>query len=239
MRRRLLLELGLVVGIYCLVFGWRGDSNVLPHQSSEIHHAANRSRQSVARPVPSQVPAATLGPAPVQPRVWPPVIPPGQGTGCVSWRQTGGCTPNGSREPEHDLGCARLVRGATSGYCECEGGRRANEVGCFHKEFTCDLVCRGVREWQLPAWGQDPLSVADFEQFASSSRCHTHGNIGVLVAAPFARSMHADLRRQLFANLLSLECANAGFNLYFALCVPRSTCSSLHCRCLTVICTLP
>ena len=73
----------------------------------------------------------------------------------------------------------------------------------------------------LPAWGQGPLSVADFEQFASGSRCHTDGNIGVLVAAPFARSMHEDLRRQLFANLLSLECANTGFNLYFALCVLR------------------
>ena len=29
--------------------------------------------------------------------------------------------------------------------------------------------------------------------------------------------MHADLRRQLFAKLLSLECSNKGFNLYFAL----------------------
>ena len=66
-----------------------------------------------------------------------------------------------------------------------------------------------------------PLSVAEFERFTNVSRCHVDGNVGVLVAAPFARSMHVDLRRQLFANLLSHECANAGFNIYFALCVPR------------------
>lgn len=221
MRRRILLELGSVVTVYCLAFGWRG--NVLLHKPSEVSRVTNRSRQQIASPAASPVLPLQIPRDPA----WPPpaVVPHGKATACIAWRQTGGCVPTGPREPERDLGCAKLVRGPTSGYCECEGGRRANEVGCFHKEFTCDRVCRGDREWQLPLWGQEPLSVADFEQLASGSRCHAAGNIGVLVAAPFARSMHVDLRRQLFANLLSLECANAGFNLYFALCVLVERCS--------------
>ena len=137
--------------------------------------------------------------------------------GCVGWRQTGGCSPTGGREAAHDLSCAARVRGSASGYCECAGGRRANAVGCFHKEFTCELVCGGAPEWQLPPWDASPLTVAEFERSAAGARCHRPGNTGVLVAAPFARDMHESLRRQLFANLLSLECANKGFNLHFAL----------------------
>ena len=247
MRRRLVLELGLVVAIYYLVLGrGRGGSQ---HGLDEFQNAVERGRRDhidreppellaaetasepladatgsqqapAAEAVAATAVAAAAAAASVLPRTWPPAVP--EATGCVSWRQTGGCVPTGPREPEHDLGCSRLVRGGTSGYCECEGGRRANEVGCFHKEFSCDRVCRGDREWQLPPLGQDPLTVADFERLASGARCHTAGNVGVLVAAPFARSMHVDLRRQLFANLLSLECANTGFNLYFALYLLRA-----------------
>jgi hypothetical protein len=59
------------------------------------------------------------------------------------------------------------------------------------------------------------------------SACHTPDGMGVLVAAPYDREMNVELRRQMFTNLLSLECANEGFNLYFALfdevCTGRSS----------------
>ena len=142
MRRRLLLELGLVVGLYCLIFGWRG--NVLP-----------RSERALPR---------------IQPRTPTTCI----SSGAVCCCATGGLhkqlsltDPSRPHYRVHLMATNRWLRpewaagacdlklctaraGTTSGYCECEGGRRANEVGCFHKEFTC-IGCRGDREWQLPA----------------------------------------------------------------------------------------
>ena len=38
---------------------------------------------------------------------------------CAAWRQTGGCDPNGEREPEKDLSCRELTRSRQSGFCEC------------------------------------------------------------------------------------------------------------------------
>ena len=60
---------------------------------------------------------------------------------CVSWRQTANCDSSGEREPQHDLACNAVVSGDDSGYCECEGGRKANEVGCGHDQFTCEEAC--------------------------------------------------------------------------------------------------
>ena len=61
---------------------------------------------------------------------------------CVSWRQTGGCSANGPREPTKDLGCAESVPNDASGYCECFDGRIANPSGCGHVGFTCDQACK-------------------------------------------------------------------------------------------------
>ena len=49
---------------------------------------------------------------------------------CVSWRQTGGCSPTGKREPQQDRACGDMVPSDSSGYCECDGGIRAGETGC-------------------------------------------------------------------------------------------------------------
>jgi alpha-mannosidase len=61
---------------------------------------------------------------------------------CVSWRQTGACSPSGPREPDHDLACGKTVAPQSSGFCECFGGRHAQEVGCGHVAFTCDQACK-------------------------------------------------------------------------------------------------
>ena len=60
---------------------------------------------------------------------------------CVSWRQTGGCDPNGPREPQNDLPCTAAVPAAASGFCECLGGRKIQADACGHTAFTCTQVC--------------------------------------------------------------------------------------------------
>ena len=61
--------------------------------------------------------------------------------GCVRWRQTGGCSPDGPREPGGDRGCKSIVPPGASGFCECENGRRAGASTCDHDKFTCFDVC--------------------------------------------------------------------------------------------------
>lgn len=60
---------------------------------------------------------------------------------CISWRQTGGCSPSGNREPHGDRGCQYSVPPGASGFCECEKGRKVAEVGCGHEHFTCFDMC--------------------------------------------------------------------------------------------------
>merc|ERR1719199_862696 len=38
---------------------------------------------------------------------------------CDGWMQTGGCNPNGFREPESDKGCSISIIDEWSGYCQC------------------------------------------------------------------------------------------------------------------------
>eukprot|EP00051_Salpingoeca_urceolata_P029398 m.489802 g.489802 ORF g.489802 m.489802 type:complete len:643 (-) comp27125_c0_seq1:107-2035(-) len=62
-------------------------------------------------------------------------------SGCVMWRQTGGCSPTGPREDKADLPCDATVPGGASGYCECDGGRRVRESTCEHEPFSCAHEC--------------------------------------------------------------------------------------------------
>jgi thiol-disulfide isomerase/thioredoxin/glutathione S-transferase len=57
------------------------------------------------------------------------------------WRQTGGCTPNGPREADHDRHCHSAVPAGASGYCECADGSRGHEGSCEHGEFRCSAYC--------------------------------------------------------------------------------------------------
>jgi hypothetical protein len=73
-------------------------------------------------------------------------------TGCVAWRQTGNCDPNGPREPTHDQSCTTTIPFPSSGYCECFGGRKASATGCGHPAFTCAKAC-------LASSGKEVVSV--------------------------------------------------------------------------------
>ena len=59
-----------------------------------------------------------------------------EGLSCLAWRQTLGCDPAGPLESGKSAGCNALIRQGRSGYCECEGGQRADGVGCEHSTFT-------------------------------------------------------------------------------------------------------
>lgn len=65
---------------------------------------------------------------------------------CVSWRQTGGCDPDGLREPEGDRGCDDVVPKGASGFCECENERRAGYVTCDHAPMSCTRICN-KKDW--------------------------------------------------------------------------------------------
>ena len=61
---------------------------------------------------------------------------------CVSWRNTGGCNPDGPREPHSDLPCAVQVPSGASGFCECSGGLTAKPSTCEDRApITCATEC--------------------------------------------------------------------------------------------------
>lgn len=59
------------------------------------------------------------------------------------WRQTGGCTPTGTREPQHDKRCYATVPAGSSGFCDCDGD---NQKGENEPGFDCSGGVRQCRE---------------------------------------------------------------------------------------------
>lgn len=47
---------------------------------------------------------------------------------CDAWRQTGGCDPDGPREPESDAACVDVVSRGSSGFCECAAPREMERL---------------------------------------------------------------------------------------------------------------
>lgn len=110
--------------------------------------AAKRTEPPPPPPLPPR-PAAPERLHPGPPTPDPAPAPPGQ---CRGWRQTGGCTSTGPREPDHDKGCQDLIWTIWSGYCECDwGDHRGVGNSCTHQHFTCEEACNGGSEWQPPA----------------------------------------------------------------------------------------
>lgn len=61
---------------------------------------------------------------------------------CVSWRQTGQCSSDGTREPAKDKPCDTIIDATMSGFCECGEGRIVRKPGCQHGEFEEPFTCR-------------------------------------------------------------------------------------------------
>eukprot|EP00933_Yihiella_yeosuensis_P060108 TRINITY_DN620_c1_g1_i1.p1 TRINITY_DN620_c1_g1~~TRINITY_DN620_c1_g1_i1.p1 ORF type:complete len:489 (+),score=92.81 TRINITY_DN620_c1_g1_i1:50-1516(+) len=79
---------------------------------------------------------------------------PDQDLRCVRWRQTGGCLASGPREAHGDLPCDHPIETGRSGYCECGSGRKARQVTCSHRQFTCTTACKQLRRYACVAWRQ-------------------------------------------------------------------------------------
>ena len=61
---------------------------------------------------------------------------------CIAWRRTGGCDPDGLREPENDKDCFTTIYNSWSGYCECADGSKQMKKGCKVGHFaTCNDAC--------------------------------------------------------------------------------------------------
>jgi hypothetical protein len=76
--------------------------------------------------------------------------PDGVNGSCVSFRQTGGCSGTGPRQPDGDRNCEETIPcnsgTCPSGYCECKGGEKRHPVDCkagSHTPFTCAEICAG------------------------------------------------------------------------------------------------
>eukprot|EP00928_Gymnodinium_smaydae_P028087 TRINITY_DN21518_c0_g1_i1.p1 TRINITY_DN21518_c0_g1~~TRINITY_DN21518_c0_g1_i1.p1 ORF type:complete len:485 (-),score=115.63 TRINITY_DN21518_c0_g1_i1:406-1860(-) len=83
---------------------------------------------------------------------------------CVRWRQTGGCSADGPREPHGDKPCGEQVESGNSGYCECGGGHRARLSKCDHRPFSCETECLQLRRYKCVAWRQTGGCSADGER---------------------------------------------------------------------------
>jgi hypothetical protein len=64
---------------------------------------------------------------------------------CMAWRQTAGCDPAGTREPQNDKSCDSPIPKGDSGFCECSAGVQRQREGCDHDELPpCREACHGV-----------------------------------------------------------------------------------------------
>ena len=104
----------------------------------------------------------TVAPAPAAAAPPPPPPPPPLTPRCISWRQTGDCDPNAKREADHDLPCDNVIHTGSSGYCECEAGRKAELSTCEHASFTCQNICTGSH---IPI----PLDYKDIQPYFQAS----------------------------------------------------------------------
>ena len=76
----------------------------------------------------------------------PPAPPPMPSLGCVMWRQTKNCDPNGQPEPADGIPCAASIPSGNSGFCECSGGLRRQLANCSHNVLpSCAQVCEATQ----------------------------------------------------------------------------------------------
>ena len=71
---------------------------------------------------------------------------------CIGWIQTGGCKPDGTKEPWNNKPCNAVIPDGHSGFCECRrGGRRGGidrtmNKGCTRGTYkTCAEACDRLR----------------------------------------------------------------------------------------------
>ncbi|KPA86843.1 putative mitochondrial glucosidase II beta subunit [Leptomonas pyrrhocoris] len=90
---------------------------------------------------------------------------------CIKWRQTGNCKADGPREAAEDKDCETIIRGVSSGFCECAPASPEDEskddtdvaagsveyrFACGHPDLTCMHVCDNNGEAAVDAAQKEP-----------------------------------------------------------------------------------
>ncbi|KAJ8525429.1 hypothetical protein ON010_g15685 [Phytophthora cinnamomi] len=91
---------------------------------------------------------------------------------CIAWRNTGGCSPNGQREPLKDRNCSDIVPSGASGYCEVEDVHTGEHFRVMQRH--CNSIRNGGR-----FRCSDALNFVDFQ-------VQTHKTIEAALAPNFS-----------------------------------------------------
>ncbi|GMF80506.1 unnamed protein product [Phytophthora fragariaefolia] len=75
---------------------------------------------------------------------------------CIGWRATGGCSPDGTREPENDQNCTHVVSRGESGYCEVEDARTGERFRVMKRK------CNSLPRHGVPFRCNDAAEFANF-----------------------------------------------------------------------------
>jgi len=92
---------------------------------------------------------------------------------CLGFRQTGGCSPDGPREPHGDKPCSHTVEPGASGFCECDmmGNRvQVRYSSCNHRPFTCDNACVEHERYSCVSWRQTSGCSAEGERETNNDK---------------------------------------------------------------------
>ncbi|KAJ8552605.1 hypothetical protein ON010_g9942 [Phytophthora cinnamomi] len=96
---------------------------------------------------------------------------------CLGWRQTGGCSPDGPREPDNDADCGKNIKAGASGYCllknEATGEEvQAMRVNCSSMRTEVRFNCRQAADFARVAPQIDMLIAAKRHEEEQARRTH-------------------------------------------------------------------
>lgn len=104
--------------------------------------------------------------------------------GCVAFRRTMNCDPQGARDPDsvHDLGCDERIAIDVSGYCECADRENNVLLHCIEKDAvgpraSCSTLCRwqnSLARWRAshPSRKGAPIQSGKVDQATSQDHLH-------------------------------------------------------------------
>ncbi|GMF20816.1 unnamed protein product [Phytophthora fragariaefolia] len=136
---------------------------------------------------------------------------------CIGWRNTGGCSPDGPREPNKDLSCNELVPNSASGYCEVEDTTSGKRFRVMRR--SCNILRNRVpfRCVNAPAFARFRAQAQEALYYASTSNFKLPNTLAsgqpsrdgiVMVIYPkLIPSAYATIRalREIFACSLPIE----------------------------------
>lgn len=109
--------------------------------------------------------------------------------GPCHFRQTGGCSGTGPRQPAGDKPCDTIIPcgsgSCPSGYCECKGGVKKHPVSCTpgsHAAFTCAEFCAHTAEPTIAAvaatgWSTSAMISPNNRNFPASQLITNSSNL--------------------------------------------------------------